>query len=908
MTTMHAARPTLIAQLHTHPARLITLTAAHGYGKTSLLYDAQDHIQTAFVRLSDADPDPLSLVLLLHRALPPAPQQQPASRPQMAYELLRPHLTAASAAQALRHDLQAYPKLTFLIDEIERLTVEGRRFLRDNVIVSSPPQVRFVLAMTDEEQFPALSLRSKFGLLRLKDDDLALTQQEMEAMGLTPEQIQHVAGWPAAAALLALGEEPEAVARELLQVLPEAFVARLRRASLLSTWRTHDPANTALQLGDNWLTEARTYGIPMTRVGTGAYAPHPIVQDVLYEQLRERPTEYARAQQDLAGVLKAHHQPLQAVDAYIAAGNSSKAKDLLENVIPYMQNAEQIRAALPQLRHLMAEETLGSPLMLPYARALFDAGEIIEALNLAGEVLRHGTALADAHATLGQFRLRTGNIPEAARHLREALSLTVLPADLIRLRSQLALALALRAREAGRTFLKEDAQYDADRVIHEASLDAQLQVQSAGSIALAHIARVLSLCARGQRHLARVAALHAKEQTLSLSPGPDQVVALTLLAAYYADDGQQPTAEALFLHAEHLIPQEPEPALHVTLAQARLALRSGKLDRVNAYAQRAQILAQQMSNTTANKEASIYLLIIAALIGGAQGDFRFQQIRARHGSDATMMRAMQQLELAFLHLRKKMPQVGETHDSPAEVRAVLAVLAYKTDLRNPAREYELVDLRNRVGPGVILSYAERLQVTLPPGLGEPIYKLEIMALRDVPYVFANGHAVNSTPATLVTLLALAWRSGRLSLSDEDAYGLGSRPGSSTLRMQYHRVRQALDTATGCVDTVTGSRGTLSLAQWDVTLDVFELETAALDQLSLMYRSPVYGHAGKGMLSRPVEDTGERRGTFLLEMRTHAREVLSRRIGIWATTHPVDARVAWAQLLQVDPELAPYLTL
>lgn len=905
MDQIYTPRPHLTAKISQSHQRLIILSAGYGYGKTTLLSQLQTSHDTALIRLSDADPDPISIIRLIASALPTPHTQQHAANVQLPYELGRHNVTANAAALALKHDLRAYTSLTLLIDEAELLTPESRRFLSDNIIQAAPHNVRFVLTMTDPDQFPAQSLRLKLGLLHLTQEDLAFTPAEMADLGLRSDQMDQTKGWPAAAALAALGENPNIVAQELLHVLPENLVATLRRASLLSTWRTDDPANTALQLDDDWLNTARQQGIPMVRLNDTSFVPHPIVQQVLHAQLRARPTEYALAQRALAGSQKAR-QPLTAVDTYLAAGNHAQARDLLENLIPRMQRAGEIRSALPQLRIFMSQEGLDSPLSLPYARALFDAGEVIEALTLANQVLHHGQSSELAHATLGHFRLRTGNVQEATRHLRAALDLTQRPAERIRLRAHLALALALKAREQGTTTALTTPQHDADQVIAEAAVYAGPFSDIASSVALAHIALLLGLCARGQRYHARTAALKAQEYVQALSPSLDQLLALTILAAYYADEDQPQYAEELYAQAKDYDTEASEPALLLALTRTRLAIRKGLVEQVKTSGRRSWILAKSMNNLTAGKEALIYLLITAALVNTGQAPLHIQEIRTEFGSDAELMKAVKFFDGVFLHRTRITPEIGATYDIPAELRALLLVAAFQVEPRNHLRHGELVDVRNRVGPGVIISYAERLRVTLPPGLGKPIYKLQIQALQPNIVVKAHDLPIRGSANVLFTLLALAWK-GQLGLNDQDAAGLGSTVGSR-LRMQYHRARTLIDTTTRTSDTLTSIRGTLSLNAYEVHLDIFELDILPVGQLELIYEAPVYGEAPAALVTDPPQLQSEQPARYLLEMRTYARTTVARRISRWAATHPEEAGASWRRLLRVDPELANFLTL
>jgi hypothetical protein len=878
-----ATRPHLLSRLQDSSFTLTTLIAGRGYGKTSLLVTLSEHPERLLIRLSDADPDPVSIIRLISSALPP----QPGTR--LDFELARPGVTERAAAAALRHDLHLHQGLTFLLDDAETLNSEGRRFFL-TLLPQLGPRHRWIIASPTEDSFPTRALRPHLSTRTLTDEDLALTHEEMQEMGLTDAQMQRTRGWPAAVSLAALGDDPRAVAQDLLLTLPDPLLPALRRASILTTWRESDPSHTGLGLPDGWLTDARTRGLPCTRVTDGAFMPHPIVREELLAQLQARPGEYAAAQRALAHAIEAGH-PLAAVTGYLAAGDDARACALLERLLPELRSAEQLAAALPLLRRAAPQQS--SPLYVAFAQALFESGSLAEGLMLAEAALQAGADPTTTHTVLGQMRLKTGNHDHAARHFQAALPTSRPPAH--DLRARLALTHALHATDLGT--LNDDArkhaqaaQAHARAVINAAQTDPH--TDAASSTLLAHAAHILALTTQGQWDKARDLARVTRATAATLPPDEHVMTVLCRLARFVADDGDLTTARELLEHAQSLDTARPDTTLDLHLVRARLALRGGNAPDCARHAATAAALARTLHHQPGSREALILLAATAVLPIGDATQARLAALRSAHGHEADITLALTTIEDAFFRPGRARSITRAGLNIPAELKALLAVHALQRSPADAGRLHDLLDtLRQHVGPGTLWAYANLLGITLPGthALGVPRYTLEIRALRSVPEVFVEGRPLALQPALLLPLLALATRTQLGTEDTTDVYGRDHSPGS--VRNHRSALRAVLGEAVGDPNALGRARGHLSLAAWQIKLDIHQLAHAPFHTLSSLYRAPAFSTAPST--------------SFLDDLRSSARELLAARLTDWAHLDAHNAQATRTHLETIDPPLARY---
>ncbi|MCD0174356.1 hypothetical protein IHN32_00090 [Deinococcus sp. 14RED07] len=864
-------RPHVLTALRDPETAVVSLVAGNGYGKSTHLIALSSDPRHLYIRLSDADPDPISIARVVARVLPPHPNNQ------LAYELSRSAVTERAAAAALRHDLNLHAPLTLLLDDAETLNNDGRRFFTNLLQLSG---IRWIVASTTPEDFPIRTLRLRNVPTQLiTDRELALSTDEMRDLGLTEAQMDLTQGWPAAVSLAALGDDPRLVAQELLLTVPDTLIPSLRRASLLKTWRTLDPLNTALNLTEGWLATALAYGVPCTRLDNDSWAPHPIVREELRLQLRDRPSQYASAQRAIAGALQAQ-QPMAAVEAYLASGEETEARALLERMLPTLRSAEQLSAALPLLQR--AAPAPGSPLHVAFAQALFEGGSLVRGLSMAEEALGAGADPASTHALIGQFRYRTGNYELAAQHLQAAITCST-QAPHHALLAQLGLVYAQHAQqltgEAARGFAQK-----ADEAAYAVLATGDLSEELGSAMVLARVARTLACAVLDARPAARESARLAREAAEVLTPSLDVLTALHQLARYWADDGDLETATQLLALAVSMDTAQRDTALQVAVTRARLYLRHGDADSCAHHATQAAALAEEMHHQPALREALILLTATAVLPVGDATSIRLQRLRDRFGHEPDIHTALAFLDQVFLNPQRR---TSGNRLLPLELRALLAVAALRTQTLDITLSSELDFLYRRLGAGVMNSYGQLLQVTIPSLLAgtHNRHTLEVMMLRSVPEIRVNGTALQLQPVLVLPMIILAQR-GELALSAaQDVYAPGYRGKPD---QNHYKLKAAFKAVTGLTAPLGSERGALTISGWRLRSDLNALSECPFHDLLRLYRAPVYAQ------HEPTP--------ALTDLRDEARRILAQRLAQWSRVDPDAAEAARVELCTRDPLL------
>lgn len=869
-----SSRGGLLHELNDKRYTLLSVTAPRGYGKTTLLQLLTREKSNIYIRLSDTDPDPLSITRLVHDMLPELEDDK------LAYEFTRPNLTSRGAGAALRRNLSLQAPLTLMFDDLDTLEPEGRRFLLESFLSQLPQGIRVILARTVESNLPIRSLLPKFKdrIKELVESDLVLSPSAMmQFFHLSPSQIELTKGWPAAVELASLNLDPSSAVTELLANIPQELQASLRRASLLPAWRTNDPLHLKLGLMDGWLTEARQYGLPLTRLDQQGFEPHPLLRDALREDLQARPQEFLNANNALGETLQ-DGQPLTAIDAYLRAENPFQASQVMQQALPEMARSEQLQAALDQLAQLA--DTPADPLYLAYAQAMFEVGDLTGGLLAAQRVLQTGARNVAAHSTLGRMRLRTGNLQEATYHLRAALGLTYDVHDAVHLRAQLALALAMTtARGDSQTNLQ--AEQEALMVLAQEQNDVTLQ----GAGLTARTALALCLAARGLRTEARTHASLALGIVQGSSPTLDVIRCITLLIGFFADDDQLETAKELLQLALTLDVQRGDAALMVSLARARLALRTADMDVCSRAGTQAAHLATEQHNQPYEFEARLILAISSLFQDGADPT-SLDILRERFASDADVGTMVQAMREGLRGLTRMAGRGGNISNLPPEVYALQTVLLFKAD-PSPMRENELAALRERLGQGVLRGYSTLCQVNLPPQITPPRFDLEIKALRAIPEIYLNGQYLQLS-STLMLLIMLAAYRGPIRPGDaQEIFGFFAE--KSRITNLIYRIKKELEPKT--FKNAFGLRGELDLSAFRVKFDFDSLKAVPFSELDEVYRVEPFSAANPEFC-----------GPLLKEMRQEARQIVRLRLQDWSR---IDAEAAAAMrelLVQRDTAL------
>lgn len=869
-----SSRGALLHDLQDRQFILLSLTAPRGYGKTTLLQFLSNEKNYFYIRLSDTDPDPLSITRLIHESLPELDDDK------LAYEFTRTNLTSRAAGAALRRNLALQAPLTLMFDDLDTLEPEGRRFLLESILSQLPNGIRVILARTVEANLPIRSLVPKLQhrTKNFEERDLELSPSAMmQFFQLSPQQITLTKGWPAAVELAALGLDPSSAVTELLANITEDLRASLRRASLLPTWRSDDATHLKLGLKDGWLTEARQYGLPLTRLDQHSFEPHPLLRDALREDLQSRPQEFLNANNALGETLQ-EGQPLSAIEAYLRAENPFQASQVLQQALPEIARSEQLQVALDQLAQLA--DTPADPLYLAYAQAMFEVGDLTGGLLAAQRVLQTGARNVAAHSTLGRMRLRTGNLQEAAHHLRSALALTYDVHDAVHLRAQLALALATTTTR-GESQSNLQAEQEALMVLAQEQNDASLQ--AAGLTARTALA--LGLAARGLRTEARAHAHLALGIVQGSSPTLDVVRCITLLSGFFADDDQPEIAEEMLRLAQTLDVQRGDAALMVALASARLALRAADMDTCARAALHAASLAAEQHNVPYEFEARLIAAISSLFPNGADPT-NLDTLRERFASDADVGTLVHTMHEGLRGLLRLAGKGGNLSNLPPEIYALQTVLLYKAE-PSAMRETELAALRERLGQGVLRGYGVLCEVDLPPQITPPRFDLEIKVLRAIPEVYLNGEYLPLSSTLLLLLILAAYRGPIRPADAQEIFGAMTLPGR-IINLIY-RIKKELEPIT--FKNAFGKRGELDLSAFRVKFDFDALKAVPFGELADIYRVEPFSAAGPDLC-----------GPLLKELRQEARQVVRLRLQDLARVDPVAAEEVQRLLAKQDSAL------
>ncbi len=927
---MEIDRSQLLTELRTPRCHVTLLESGRGYGKTYLLAMAARHEDAVLLDLTQVDFDPSSVARYAHQQLVEKFGEHPDS--QLAYMVHRETLRPALAANALKHDLQLYHRLRFpdaaapeprlpgrlvappylgprihlLIDNAEDLDSRGRRFFLDYLLADFPPQAHLVVAMSDETNLP---IRGVIGLqIRVwTEQELAFDDDTVRSLLDSDDLRDRLIGWPYGVVHASQGQDPTQAARAVLAMLPEPLMPSLRRASLLPVWRPNDPIHVGLDLRDNWLADARAFGLPGTRVPEG-FAPHPIILQVLHDELLARPGEYREAN---AAVARAGvgHRPLGAVQAFLNAGEIGSARAVLEQQLEHLRHSEALAELLPLLPSLGLRP--GEPLHSAFAQALFDSGRLADGLREAERAVRGSDPehRAAALQTLGAMRLRLGQPAEAAAHLVSALEHTTS----VQMKAELYAAAALAASLAA-----SDGAWDAARtaIEHANSAIELIEDHALESISeqtvMARTALTVAYAALGHRAVAaqhaQFAAAHATTNNVT---GTAVLLCLTALCDYYSADGQLADAESMYARAREIAGLDilnptagsisgTEARAGLELAAARLHMRKGAARAAAHHALRAATTSNH-AHLEALRRAALTLYALSGVL--PVGNYTLAQLttlRDAFAQDTQVTSSVATLASTFgITALPGLPRntVNLNPTLPPEVRVVVALRQVHESPR-AEWEYELIELTRRVGRQVILSYAELLGVPVPETVIAPV-SVELTLLTAIPEIRVNGRdlctsvvrtrtgresLVRLTPRMIAMMLTLYQH--RQVTTTEFTRHLGPQHAKqNATRMSELRllIRAVVPDYNPSVYGGTDTRS------WRWSSDLDRIEVCEFTELTGVYRSAVFSGA---------DDTYP----IVQELRQDARRRLIKRMVRWYALEPLSAMQSWSQLTAVDPAL------
>jgi LuxR family maltose regulon positive regulatory protein len=407
------ARPRLIERLSRGDEAALTLVSAPaGFGKTTLLTDwlsaaAAADRSVAWLSLDARDNDPALFWAYLVAAVQTAVPDVGAGALAL---LSSPQSSAEAVVASLVNDLDAVPgDLVLVLDDyhvIESAEVhEGMAFLLEHL----PAHAHLVIAGRADPPLPLARLRVRGELVELRAADLRFTPEETaayltEAMGLALSGGEVAAldtrteGWIAALQLAALSMQGRTdltafltdfagddryivdyLVEEVLQRQPERVRHFLLQTSILSrlsgplcdavTGR-HDGRETL-----EALDRANLFLIPLDDRRRW-YRYHHLFADVLQAHLQgEQPDAVAGLHRRAADWHETTGERAEAVHHALAGGDPTRAAELIELMLPALQQARQEATLRRWLGALPTEVLRVRPVLsIGYAAALMVSG------------------------------------------------------------------------------------------------------------------------------------------------------------------------------------------------------------------------------------------------------------------------------------------------------------------------------------------------------------------------------------------------------------------------------------------------------------------------------------------------------------------------------------------------------
>lgn len=358
-------RAALVDAIVQSPARLVLVRAPAGFGKTTLMAQTRQKlvnagIATAWLTLDSADNDPSRFLAYLMRALDELSPQEGGPDPAAV-----PGAPIGEVALALMERVSAlrFP-FTFFVDELEVVRSPGVMALLAQLLESAPVGARLVIGSRNMPDLRLARLRASRQLLEIGVHRLRFsldeTRQFFAALGTQPLGKEELGilhtkteGWAAALWLASLAIERHEHRRDWIAsfsgteeslaeyLAEEVFVQQppeVRRL-LLSTSILREfsaPLCAAVLPGVDsesilrQLASANVFLMPIEgRPGHWRY--HSLFASFLIGQLQREPAAVPQLHRAAAGWFMAQARPVPAVDHYIAAGEVTRAVEVLQH-------------------------------------------------------------------------------------------------------------------------------------------------------------------------------------------------------------------------------------------------------------------------------------------------------------------------------------------------------------------------------------------------------------------------------------------------------------------------------------------------------------------------------------------------------------------------------------------------
>lgn len=364
-------RPALHAAL-TAPGTppFAALVAPAGYGKTTLLAQlTRPQGRVLWWTLTPDDADPAVLAARVARALAAL---EPGHTPHLRrwWDLEAPERPPAADLARVVSGLTQPVVLVF--DGLEWLGPSAGRWL-GGVLEALDPGVRVFLAGRDASALPLAALVAAGRATLLTTDELAFTEEEVEAYlqrrgaHLPGAQLAHLRGWPAGVALGASGATahlgPLDLVLEVLGQLPDEVRRALPEAAVFPVWEEHEVRASGAGVPPGWLGEVRRAGVLLSPLGGGRFRPHALLLGTLERELRADAVRHRTLHTRAGELAEARGDALAALAHYHAARQHGHALRLAGRVTArYLQQSEY--ALLRQVLRAFDEAQLPPELLV----------------------------------------------------------------------------------------------------------------------------------------------------------------------------------------------------------------------------------------------------------------------------------------------------------------------------------------------------------------------------------------------------------------------------------------------------------------------------------------------------------------------------------------------------------------
>lgn len=604
-------------------ARLVLVAAPAGYGKTGLIAEwraAADRPRAfAHVPLDPEDDDPAVLWPKITAALgtavpaPAGPRLAEIARERRSHDVtadLLPRILTALAAQAT--------PVVLVLDDYHRLTDPDCHRQVEALVDRLPPDVQVVLSGRTEPPLPLTRYRACGDLLELRVRDLRLTLaqagpfiRQVAGVRLRDPDVRHLIdrteGWPAAIyfAALALRESPDPagfvegfagtsrfiadyIEEEVLRPLPAGLRRAMVRASVLTDLTA--PLFHAVAAPDDpepdpfeRLVRANLLVVPLDEHRL-RYRYHPLLRDVLREELDRDDPDAVPELHRLAGAWFAEHDDADAAIGHaLAGGDPDRAVDVLTRHWVTYAGAGRFAAAADRLTAIGVSRVAESP-----AAAI--AAAWIAAASGDRAATRHWLEAAETQPSAGPLPDGSPSVRFAAAMIRAVFGFDGVPAMVAEAEKAAALVtdpmspwhvLAQAALGYAR-YLSGDA--EAATLLLEEAVQARAHLLPAAFRILT--LSVLSLSANDAGRGAQAGRLAGTAYELLEQYGLTDSTAGTMAAIAcgeaYAREGRYAHARRTLEHAldvrSSTIGLSPWPTLQLLLTLTRTLLDSGDRD------------------------------------------------------------------------------------------------------------------------------------------------------------------------------------------------------------------------------------------------------------------------------------------------------------------------------------------